>query len=224
MSENDYDDCLRPRKRSLVWHFFEKLSRTRVRCRMCCHEQNYQGTTGNILAHLKSKHELDATIKGQQSPKNQERLRLLLNNVASLTIPITEIKIERRYSNKNSLGESQAYKITPYEEDTSDVPVKPTTTNTGLPVEEPFEEYMCEDELLHDPNNDDTWDPPNISVTSKNKRKTKLDDELVAAEAEYYRQKAGYFKLQKFLTALQAKKIKIEIEQLNHNNNNNSSV
>lgn len=112
MSETDNeshngDDSLRPRKRSLVWQFFEKLSRYRVRCRLCAHEQNYQGTTGNILRHLKSKHELDATIKGQQDPHHQERLRLLLSNVSAYsssnsnnntnTFSTMDIKVERKY-------------------------------------------------------------------------------------------------------------------------------
>lgn len=113
-SENEHessnvDEKFRPRKRSLVWQLFEKLSRYRVRCRLCNHEQNYQGTTGNILRHLKSKHELDATIKGQQDPQHQERLRLLLSNLPpqTYTMPAAAIKVERNFKpRKSSLNEA----------------------------------------------------------------------------------------------------------------------
>uniref|UniRef100_A0A0K8UXV7 BED-type domain-containing protein n=1 Tax=Bactrocera latifrons TaxID=174628 RepID=A0A0K8UXV7_BACLA len=72
----DYEDqqtdiSLGVRKKvSIVWRYFEKLDRLRVRCRLCRHEQNYQGTTGNILRHLKNKHNIDATLKGQQANPN----------------------------------------------------------------------------------------------------------------------------------------------------------
>ena len=96
MNESDFDstnfDEQRPKKRSLVWKFFEKINRNRVRCRVCRHEQNYQGTTGNILRHLKARHELDATLKGQQDPRNQQRIIEL----SKMTFPIEgeEIKFE----------------------------------------------------------------------------------------------------------------------------------
>lgn len=72
----DYEDqqtdiSLGVRKKvSIVWRYFEKLDRLRVRCRLCRHQQNYQGTTGNILRHLKNKHNIDATLKGQQANPN----------------------------------------------------------------------------------------------------------------------------------------------------------
>lgn len=53
----------------------------------------------------------------------------------------------------------------------------------------------------------------------RRKARSQLDDERVVAETEYFREKAAYFKLQKHLTALQAKKIRIEIEQLTKRNN-----
>lgn len=53
----------------------------------------------------------------------------------------------------------------------------------------------------------------------KRKIRSQLDEERVIAETEYFREKAAYFKLQKHLTALQAKKIRLEIEQLTKCNN-----
>lgn len=52
------------------------------------------------------------------------------------------------------------------------------------------------------------------------KDKSQLDDERIKAETQYFIEKANYYKLQKHLTALQAKKIKIEIEQLTANSQN----
>lgn len=34
-------------------------------------------------------------------------------------------------------------------------------------------------------------------------------------ETEYFREKAGYYRMQKYLTALQAKKVRIELQRLN---------
>lgn len=66
-----------PRRVSLVWKYFDKLNNTRIKCRLCGHEQNYQCTTGNILRHLKNKHDLDATINGMKDPKNIQRMHEL---------------------------------------------------------------------------------------------------------------------------------------------------
>lgn len=43
----------------------------------------------------------------------------------------------------------------------------------------------------------------------------KLQKECLRMETEYFREKAGYFRMQKHLTALQAKKIRLELDRLN---------
>lgn len=48
----------------------------------------------------------------------------------------------------------------------------------------------------------------------KSARRTKLEEDRILAETQYFREKAAYFRLQKHLTALQAKKIKLEINQI----------
>lgn len=88
-----YDEH-KTKKRSLVWKFFEKISQHRVKCRLCEHEQNYQGTTGNILRHLKARHNLDLTLKGQQDVENQQRIKELSGMTELPTI--NKIKIERK--------------------------------------------------------------------------------------------------------------------------------
>lgn len=52
-------------------------------------------------------------------------------------------------------------------------------------------------------------------------RKSKLEEDRIKAETEYFREKAAYFRLQKHLTVLQAKKIKLEIEQMSQTVSNN---
>ncbi|XP_075148544.1 uncharacterized protein LOC142222335 [Haematobia irritans] len=208
------DDSLRPRKRSLVWGLFEKLGRFRVRCRLCSHEQNYQGTTGNILRHLKSKHGLDATIKGQQEPEHQERLKELLSSVP---MSASEIKIERNFKRRRSTQTMSTPKIV---SETDENPYDEANSTTYV-LEEPFENYLY-DEL----DDGDEQEQDNLLVPDKNStptaktKKANLDEERIMAEIEYYKQRAEYFKLQKHLTALQAKKVRLEIEQLTKSNKN----
>lgn len=82
-SSNSSNATNKLKRRSLVWNFFQKISRERVQCLLCQHEQNYQGTTGNILRHLKARHALDATIKGQRDPQNQVIIKELMSITTS---------------------------------------------------------------------------------------------------------------------------------------------
>lgn len=52
----------------------------------------------------------------------------------------------------------------------------------------------------------------------KSARKEKLEENRILAETEYFREKAAYFRIQKHFTALQAKKIKLEIDHFVANN------
>lgn len=54
----------------------------------------------------------------------------------------------------------------------------------------------------------------------KSSKKTKLEEDRILAETEYFREKAAFFRIQKHLTALQAKKVKLEIEHFVVNNKN----
>lgn len=42
----------------------------------------------------------------------------------------------------------------------------------------------------------------------------KLQEDRLRMEAEYFREKAGFYRMQKYLTALQAKKVRVEIERM----------
>lgn len=82
MSDDEHnsnkDGDIRVRKRSsLVWQYFEKLSRSRVKCRVCQHEQKYLGNTANALRHLKVKHDVDARPIGLTDPENVKRMKAL---------------------------------------------------------------------------------------------------------------------------------------------------
>lgn len=123
-NETTPEDGPIPKKRSLVWQFFERVNQFRVRCYLCQHEQNYQGTTGNILRHIKSKHDLDLTLKGQQDPENQKRIKELCSVAASISG--TSIKVERRSFNTPSFNKppikrkqsfDEGFDVNPYEEE-----------------------------------------------------------------------------------------------------------
>lgn len=42
----------------------------------------------------------------------------------------------------------------------------------------------------------------------------KLQEDRLRMETDYFREKAGFYRMQKYLTALQAKKVRIELERL----------
>lgn len=109
------------KKRSLVWNFFERISRQRVQCRVCKHEQNYQGTTGNILRHLKARHSLDATLRGQQDPQNQKRIRELTEMITSGTIPVNINQTPIINIRKRSIASESSDTVDPYNDDSKPV-------------------------------------------------------------------------------------------------------
>ncbi|XP_053951331.1 uncharacterized protein LOC128858830 [Anastrepha ludens] len=188
------------KKVSIVWRYFEKLDRLRVRCRLCRHEQNYQGTTGNILRHLKNKHNIDATLKGQQANPD--------------------------LAPKFGIGtDDNTHGRTMYEEDCEIIFLKDESADTinstsRQPIDNKFKKAICDDSL--DPYTDNTFfynytDEPRDSNSIRNstdKQKCSPEEERIIAEIEYFRQKAGYYRMQKNLVALQAKKMKYELERL----------
>lgn len=52
------------------------------------------------------------------------------------------------------------------------------------------------------------------NAASGKKRNMNLVDERLIAETEYFREKAAYYRIQKHLSALQAKRAKYELDQL----------
>ncbi|XP_065360828.1 uncharacterized protein LOC135954563 [Calliphora vicina] len=193
------------RKRSLVWNFFEKVGLKRVRCRVCSHEQNYQGTTGNILRHLKARHDLDVTLKGQQDPRNRKRIK----EYSSMTLPIkTEVNIDRKPVlpiRKLSMSSESSDTVDPY---------------SGT-KQEKFESGNMFYETIPELEEDCLEESINYKIQErKSSKRTKLEEDRILAETEYFREKAAYFRIQKHFTALQAKKVKLEIEQINLNNKN----
>lgn len=71
-------------------------------------------------------------------------------------------------------------------------------------------------ESSSNPINSNIADDDNHVGTTATKRKTSptLEEQRIMAETEYYREKAAYFRIQKHLAFLQAKKVKYELEQL----------
>lgn len=61
---------------------------------------------------------------------------------------------------------------------------------------------------------DELMNPYQNFKRNTNRKRSSLEDERIKAEIEYFREKAAYFRIQKHLTALQAKKVKFELEQL----------
>ncbi|XP_039962323.1 uncharacterized protein LOC126750844 [Bactrocera neohumeralis] len=200
----DYEDqqtdiSLSVRKKvSIVWRYFEKLDRLRVRCRLCRHEQNYQGTTGNILRHLKNKHNIDATLKGQQANPN----------MASKFVREIEEKSNGRTADEDC-SESDFLKIEPTDVSSSSRRVDDIKSKETLGEElDPYTDNTLFYNYVEDPTGNS-----NVLNIDGNK-KLSAQEERIMAEIEYFREKAGYYRMQKNLVALQAKKIKHELKNL----------
>lgn len=116
MSDNESDSNRRKRS-SLVWQYFEKLSDSRVKCRICRHEQRYMGNTANALRHLKVKHDIDARACGLSDPENVRKMKALSVSASHLEKTIAVIQkgqqFENSYSNKqvNDNGQNELPEI-----------------------------------------------------------------------------------------------------------------
>ncbi|XP_011189721.1 uncharacterized protein LOC105216772 [Zeugodacus cucurbitae] len=201
----DYDDqqtdiSLGVRKKvSIVWRYFEKLDRLRVRCRLCRHEQNYQGTTGNILRHLKNKHNIDATLKGQQANPN------LVSKYVNEIDEKSNVRTADEDCSENEFLKIEPADVSSPSRRVSDMRSKGTLSQEVL---DPY----TDNALFHNY----VDEPPSKSNVSNMEGTTKysVEEERIMAEIEYFREKAGYYRMQKNLVALQAKKIKYELKQL----------
>lgn len=56
--------------------------------------------------------------------------------------------------------------------------------------------------------------PNNLLPPLETKVLLKLQEDRLRMETDYFREKAAYYRMQKYLTALQAKKARIELERL----------
>lgn len=57
---------------------------------------------------------------------------------------------------------------------------------------------------------------PNVLPPVDVKVLQKLQEDRLRMETEYFREKAGFYRMQKYLTALQAKKTRFELERMAH--------
>ncbi|XP_037949916.1 uncharacterized protein LOC119680951 [Teleopsis dalmanni] len=200
---SDTEEHFSVKKRvSKVWTYFDKINQQRVRCRICEHEQNYQGTTGNLLRHLKSKHKIDATVKLPNEMSTFLKIKSEdMNNketgnekdVRMTTRSAKEAKINLR-SNSDELNDND--NIDPYPE-------------TAII----FEGYIESNETNNDVKKKLDFMEQN-KIDDKNVKYT-IEEKRVQAEIEYFREKAAFYRMQKNLAALKAKKIKYELEQYN---------
>ncbi|XP_075170561.1 uncharacterized protein LOC142242993 [Haematobia irritans] len=215
-SDNDNGTSKKKLGGSLVWQLYTKLKDSRMKCLICMHEQRYLGNTANALTHLKVKHNIEARRCGLKDPENVKRMKELCPNPRQLEQSIA-------YIQDNEFGE---------DENPLHMPRKSSSTRQEIP--------SFEDALDFDPYNSDNELPVEVMVDNKNfaraniktftesinnpkqtfndspsKRKDySLEDKRIIAETEYYREKAAYFRIQKHLALLQAKKVKYELKQL----------
>lgn len=63
-------------------------------------------------------------------------------------------------------------------------------------------------------NSQQSLQPPNLLPPLDAKVLLKLQEDRLRMETDYFREKAAFYRMQKYLTALQAKKVRIELERL----------
>ncbi|XP_073816555.1 uncharacterized protein [Musca autumnalis] len=215
MSDNEYDSNRRKRS-SLVWQYFEKLSNSRVKCRICQHEQRYMGNTANSLRHLKVKHDIDARACGLNDPENVRKMKELSVSTLELEQSIAAKKghfVENDCSNSfgNNVNEDEQPQMKErvlFHNHESRKKVDPYNSDSELPVDpEYFEELTTKDNQEHEPTK-------NNPISGTTKRRLYLEEQRIIAETNYFREKADYFRIQKHLAFLQAKKIKYELDLL----------
>ncbi|XP_013117082.1 uncharacterized protein LOC106094417 [Stomoxys calcitrans] len=217
MSDNEFESRRKIRK-SLVWQYFEKLSTNRMKCRICMHDQRYMGNTANALRHLKVKHDIDARACGLDDPENVRRMKELSRSSSQLEETIAAI----RGNNYNSDdGPFQAVSRRPSK--TQDI--------FNYDGETEFDPYNSDNEhvveigqdsknfLRTNVQNLESSPLPKFTSSSSSKsgmkrKELSLEEERIVAETEYFREKAAYFRIQKHLALLQAKKVKHELQQL----------
>ncbi|KAM7361245.1 uncharacterized protein ACRADG_010750 [Cochliomyia hominivorax] len=233
MSDNDGSNKDMPiRKRaSLVWQYFEKLSSVRVKCRICQHEQRYMGNTANALRHLKAKHDIDARAIGLSDPENVKRMKALstVGIPFEPTIAAIHIKNECNFddeeedqhqTNEKEVDEveddhhfkysSNDQRISIYDNADNDIDPYGNNDEPLVDFNDTKNHYMSK----YDEDDEDTFNQNRKLKSASTRKRSSLEDERTRAEIEYFREKAAYFRILKHLTALQAKKVKFELEQL----------
>ncbi|XP_067616572.1 uncharacterized protein [Eurosta solidaginis] len=195
----DFSQSVR-KKVSIVWRYFEKLDRWRVRCNICRHEQNYQGTTGNILRHLKNKHDIDVSLKAQKS--NPGLIQKLQNSVEENYRTGDELDYGDNVATKNEHGLVRSPRKQPKYDRNNSI--------SGTDIGDPYTDSTFQ--LYNNYSEEQSYKNTNKNLMDK--QKYSPEEERILAEIEYFREKAGYYRMQKNLVALQAKKVKYELDHL----------
>ncbi|XP_065360839.1 uncharacterized protein LOC135954573 [Calliphora vicina] len=230
---SDNEECNKDvpiRKRaSLVWQYFEKLSSVRVKCRICQHEQRYMGNTANALRHLKAKHDIDARAVGLADPENVKRMKALSTSGIPFepAIAAINIKNECHFDDDNEDQDTEDREKDGDEEEDErhlkfsrnrqriNLYSKETDIDPYGNNDEPFIDFSdTNNHLTSKDDLEDTLNHNRNTKSSSNRKRSSLEDDRIIAETEYFREKAAYFRIQKHLSALQAKKVKFELEQM----------
>ncbi|XP_075148545.1 uncharacterized protein LOC142222336 [Haematobia irritans] len=207
-SDHENDNVKKKRGGSLVWQLYKKLSSSKMKCLICMHEQRYLGNTANALRHLKVKHDIDARACGLNDPENVRRMKELCVSPRQLEQSISFIQGNDTYEDENSQHS-----------------IRKSTTRHKIPFDDepefdPYTDNECLVEMGEDSKNfvqSDVKKPSDKLNTSDSPTKQNdysLEEKKIIAETEYYREKAAYFRIQKHLSLLQAKKAKYELQQL----------
>lgn len=92
-------------------------------------------------------------------------------------------------------------------------PLSPHSSHRSSPQPQTNLIYQNQDQQQQLQSQGQTLQPNNLLPPLDTKVLLKLQEDRLRMETDYFREKAGYYRMQKYLTALQAKKVRLELER-----------
>ncbi|XP_053945445.1 uncharacterized protein LOC128854948 [Anastrepha ludens] len=209
---------------NFIWEHCEHTDDGKIKCNMCNNTFDEKGFE-EIRRHLTVTH---AVLSSPPAKRHRRRRR----NLPEETCDETD---EYEYDNDddNWQGVNEEYTI-----EYNDASVKKDQPTFEDIIEEDHAGQINGDEDPFDPNvmhNYPVARPLSASssheatpdrffkISADTNRLRKLNEERLRMETEYFREKAGYYRMQKYFTALQAKKVRLELDRLQNSSPNGTA-
>ncbi|XP_075148535.1 uncharacterized protein LOC142222329 [Haematobia irritans] len=233
-----------PENLDFIWQFCTQIEDNppRTKCNMCDGIFDSKETEA-IVKHLALIHSLETNPEGENEVKIVTRSRKRARHMEFDNSDDGNIDDYYNDSKWSKIDESEAQEMT-MEYDENNVKKDESLYNELIEEdhnnydEEPFDPSLAQD-ITHanplSPQSSSNNSPnqqqamtssyqqtncpisiPNLLPQMDVKTLQKLQEDRLRMETEYFREKAGFYRMQKYLTALQAKKTRFELERLSH--------
>uniref|UniRef100_W8CCS0 BED-type domain-containing protein n=3 Tax=Ceratitis capitata TaxID=7213 RepID=W8CCS0_CERCA len=206
---------------SFVWEHCDRIENSKIKCSMCNSTFN-EKEFSKIRTHLTVTH----AIHLGPPPKLRRR-----NVVSEDTCESDEYEDEN--DDENWKVENEYTTIEFNDEKIK----KDQTTFDDIIEEDQVGQINCDEDpfdpnMLHayavaqplSPTSSREGSPEcKVKRPANTERLRALNEERLRMETEYFREKAGFYRMQKYFTALQAKKVRIELERMHSSSSNGTS-